>query len=1708
MKKFLSLLTLLLGLALFLTLGMNQTQFAAAQTERITAVSHDTEKQEILQGSFQNGFMQNIGKPNEYGPFETYDQNYNEDSLCSPLTPTRTKKTGNVGTDTLTQTDWLAFYNNKSMTWDIPVDLIESSQGGFLAVGQTIVPGSRAPDALWVLKLTNTGTIEWERTYLDGNGRVGAQEVVDVGNGYVILASEGSISGEILLKIGYDGSITWMKSYTNDAGRPRWYSIDKSSNGIVVGGQYNNQPSLSEIDNNGIVLRSRTFDHSYQEGTREIRSSGDVKDVVVLDNGQVFITGKIRFNGGDWFAYRQEVWYALLDEEWNVLWERSAGLPNLSSTEFDYIYGPSLHDSGEKAIATSDGGFLIVAQHYDGWSDDGSFWVIGSHASLVKVSSDGSIAWHNVYFGDESKSRFPSTLTDVVETDDGYIGIGINDNGRWMIKITDDGDITQEQIYEPTSLSDLVTIATSSGNYASLIGLSRPTESNQNNQDLALFSSSDGMFPSCVELNSEASPSEVHTGTLNPPAPTSARGELTITVEDVDRSNFDDEPADVSYGFICGEVSTNIYSISGRVIDKNGTGIEGVTVSTSGASALTNSNGDYTITGLANGDYTLTPSKEGYTFSPAFRSVRIQYADVTVSRFLGTRLETDTYSIFGDVRDNDGIFLSNITIKLQGVDGERTTITDSNGNYTISGLANGEYTVTPFKEGYTFEPTSRSVSVQDANLTRQSFVGTLMGVTGVQLLANPSFESGSNPSPWRWIGNCNYFAYSNSDIAQEGSRYLATNRNNNANCTSFYQDIDRRPVAGEQYTFGIWARSSDGTPRDSEVVIWARGGGQEEKGNTFFTVDGTEWQYFNTSLTVEQNDHTSLRAEIYLHSLDGIDYFFDNAELRGKARYSISGHVTTSSGTPIVGVTVSAGNGHTAMTNSNGFYTLSDFASGSYTLTPSKQGYTFSPTSHAVTVQDADVTGQDFVGTRLQSDTYSISGHVTDNNGTSLSNITIKLQGTDGERTTTTDPNGNYTLNDLAAGRYLFAPIDNQYTFKPSSYLVDLPPSATGQDFVGTMIAEPELSISHVEVIQVVQNDVNGVYLIANKPTLVRMYVDCGEGCSSVSDVTGILKVKNATNSRVLSASPQTITAEHPSRWQNQRDELDKTLNFLVPVELLTGDVTFTAELNNATHTITRNFMPAKTLKIAYAPIRYKGEEPNYERIARDFKWAEQVFPLSTIEYIPSPTLEWDSCLYNCATSWINYQRLLTKLTESYRLAGNSDYLYGWLPGSTFDRQAYGAAKRKNKVAFGADIEKNGQRTFAHEIAHLMGRRHSNTLSSISDLYCYYNYFQIDSLTDWPYETSHIEEYGFDLVSYQTRGETPFKNPESTYDYMSYCGFITNNSVWTSRWTYERLYDQALNPQRAMSAVQREAISQTYFIASGLVYTDNTASIDPIWVIDSTLESTPTSSEGAYCLQALSVSDSVLATHCFDLSFKDEESGENTSVDGFSLMLPYPVGVNRFVLKKENDELAVKIVSSNSPQATITYPNGGETWIATETYTVTWSASDADNDELFFSVLYSVDGTNWVPLQTGITDTQLAVDPAILSGGEQARIRVIATDGANSSIDESDAFFTVERKGPQVYTLTPEENQIISPNTPIFLDGYAYDLEDGTIDDSILQWASNKDGNLGTGAQILVMLSPGQHLITLSAADSDGSTSTDMINVFVGHNLYLPTVLR
>lgn len=156
---------------------------------------------------------------------------------------------------------------------------------------------------------------------------------------------------------------------------------------------------------------------------------------------------------------------------------------------------------------------------------------------------------------------------------------------------------------------------------------------------------------------------------------------------------------------------------------------------------------------------------------------------------------------------------------------------------------------------------------------------------------------------------------------------------------------------------------------------------------------------------------------------------------------AISGSVTSGgSAVPGATITLTGAASLSTTTDGSGTYSFSGLANGTYTITPSRDGYTFSPSNISIIVNGADLAGQDFTATFVG---YSVSGTVT-NAG---AGITVKLSGAESQ-TTKTDENGNYEFTELSNGAYTVTPSKTGYAFIPKSINVNVNgANLTDQDF-------------------------------------------------------------------------------------------------------------------------------------------------------------------------------------------------------------------------------------------------------------------------------------------------------------------------------------------------------------------------------------------------------------------------------------------------------------------------------------------------------------------------------------------------------------------------------------------------------------------------------------------------------------------------------------
>lgn len=176
------------------------------------------------------------------------------------------------------------------------------------------------------------------------------------------------------------------------------------------------------------------------------------------------------------------------------------------------------------------------------------------------------------------------------------------------------------------------------------------------------------------------------------------------------------------------------YGISGQVTF-NGIGFPGVTVTATGGAggiATTDANGNYAIPNLLSGQtYTITASEAGYTFSSP--SAQFLSADITGVNFIAA---TGTgYNISGTVYLNTfggSTWLPGVLLSLD-TSPTVTAVTDVSGNYTISNIPNGNYTLTPSLAGAesAFYPASILLTVNNGGINENFSANVFYTVSGI-----------------------------------------------------------------------------------------------------------------------------------------------------------------------------------------------------------------------------------------------------------------------------------------------------------------------------------------------------------------------------------------------------------------------------------------------------------------------------------------------------------------------------------------------------------------------------------------------------------------------------------------------------------------------------------------------------------------------------------------------------------------------------------------------------------------------------------------------------------------------------------------------------------------------------------------------------------------------------------------------------------------
>lgn len=339
--------------------------------------------------------------------------------------------------------------------------------------------------------------------------------------------------------------------------------------------------------------------------------------------------------------------------------------------------------------------------------------------------------------------------------------------------------------------------------------------------------------------------------------------------------------------------------IWGRVVWA-GQPVYGARVSTTtGIQAWTDSDGSYELAGLASSSYTLNCQANGLTFTPQFSEpVALAGTSVYGADFYANEpppnTGANTYTISGEVTDPvNGV--SGAEVRGAGM----LAITDASGNYQLTNLVNGAYTVTAENGSWSFSPSSRSVAISSANSTGNNF---------------------SRVAPYSLSGSFSGIPTGNHSAAP--TVYLSNGRSVQASQTG---------TGGSKY----WAYTFNSVPPGQYSL-------SAELSGYSLVPSG-----FSNPLTISGNQ-------------SGLNFSGAAASVAGAISGRIIQLGLPVAGV-LVQANQGASTIGSASSDVDGDYRIENLAGGSYTVVPSKTGWAFSPSSLAVSGVPAG--GENFTAT-------------------------------------------------------------------------------------------------------------------------------------------------------------------------------------------------------------------------------------------------------------------------------------------------------------------------------------------------------------------------------------------------------------------------------------------------------------------------------------------------------------------------------------------------------------------------------------------------------------------------------------------------------------------------------------------------------------------------------------------------------------------------
>lgn len=409
------------------------------------------------------------------------------------------------------------------------------------------------------------------------------------------------------------------------------------------------------------------------------------------------------------------------------------------------------------------------------------------------------------------------------------------------------------------------------------------------------------------------------------------------------------------------------YSISGQIKDANGNPIAGVQLSSnSGKDTVTDANGFYNITRLIAGTHTVTPMKLGYIFSPATRDLAVPPNAVeqnfTGAAFPVTNMRGAFYNFAGQ---SGGTVATDLVLQPTAVTGY-VNFTELPADYRPlcgAGYFNGTHEDANLLFSFTsqdgdadcgFDHNAIYTMAAHINENQTHLWGRYeaKNANGSSLVESPGvFEvwtAGQQPQRRIYTGNFTNTTY---NLGGTVTMEIAVG----TNTVSGYTNFDGYPGGAVLCGAGEFTGVITGTMLEY----------------SFVTIDSDPGCTSTSQLMANENSRFLVKGNFSQNGVSLEGNYVTSYNQRGifkiadSSTYAIVGSVLDPANQPLANVLITNSTGQVVQTDANGNYVFSNLTAGTYTLSPSKSSYSFSPNAQTVVVPP-NTSGINFIGTPPQ----------------------------------------------------------------------------------------------------------------------------------------------------------------------------------------------------------------------------------------------------------------------------------------------------------------------------------------------------------------------------------------------------------------------------------------------------------------------------------------------------------------------------------------------------------------------------------------------------------------------------------------------------------------------------------------------------------------------------------------------------------------------